>query len=229
MSDILPGDSKRSFSNLVSEIGGKITDVFKSDDDLEPLTPVDSVDLERYAGLWYELARLPMRYQADITTSTAEYTLNDDGTVGVRNTSYRGAETEAVIEGKATPAEGAEKSTNRFIVTFGGLLRFIPHSKEGNYWVLRIADDYSMALVGVPDRGAMWLLSRAPSGYDSKMAKDFLDTADDQGFDTTKLLIANWDSRVTTPITELVNQTDKADKADKAADKADKAADKAKG
>lgn len=202
MSDILPGDPKRTLASAVDEVGEKVKALFHGTEH-EPLDTAGSVDLERYAGLWYELARLPMRFQADITVATAEYTLRDDGKIGVLNTAYRGSETEATIEGTAEPADGAEDTNDRLIVSFGGLLRFIPKADEGNYWIVRVSDDYSMALVGVPDRGAIWLLSRNPQGWGTPEAADFVDTAKAAGFDTDRLLVADWDTRTATPIAEM--------------------------
>lgn len=196
MSGVLPGDSKRSLANFASKVGETVKGVFHHEDH-EPLATAGSVDLARYAGLWYELARLPMRFQADITVSTAEYTAQDDGSIGVVNTAYRGSETDASIEGSAVPAEGAEESKDRLIVTFGGLLKFIPKADEGNYIVIRLAEDYSLALVGTPDRSAMWLLSRNPQGWGSSQVEEFVAFATEQGFDTDRLLVADWDSRVT--------------------------------
>lgn len=196
MPDFIPGDPVRTVTNALGDLADKVTSIFRGEEHPFLIT-AEKVDPNRYAGLWYELARLPMRFQADASVSTAEYGVVDDHTISVHNTAYQGAEVDAEITGTATPAEGAETSFSRLKVGFGGILRFIPVADEGNYWIMAVTDDYGMALVGTPDRDALWLLSRDPGGWDSEQAQRFVALAADQGFDTTRLLVADWDTRYT--------------------------------
>ena len=153
------------------------------------LRVVAQVDLARYAGKWYELARLPTSFQAANTVSTAEYTLQDDGSISVRNTSYfRGKET-ASIDGAAA---SLSSRNSRLSVGFGGLLSLIPSAEEGNYWILGLSRDYSLALVGSPDRSTLFLLVRSRNATITSDAVQLLRTAEEQGFDLKGLLIANW-------------------------------------
>lgn len=198
MSELLPGDPLRTAANIVTGAVDRVVDLVRGDDRPPPPT-AGSVDLARYAGRWYELARLPMTFQDDATVSIAEYTLRDDGSVGVHNESHRGDELEHSIDGSATPAEGAEESNDRLRVRFGGLVRFVPVSSEGNYWVMRLADDYSTALVGTPDRSALWMLARDEHAWGSPAVEAHLAWAEEQGFDLDPLLVADWTTRTTHP------------------------------
>ena len=127
----------------------------------EPVT-VPSLDLDRYLGVWYEIARLPMRHEKpDFTDITATYTLNDDGNVRVRNRALDGdGELEESI-GEAVPVEGSGNAKLQVTFLPEGL-RWIPFTK-GDYWVLRVDAAYRTALVGDPDLQYLWLLHRDPA------------------------------------------------------------------
>lgn len=119
-----------------------------------PLRTVDSVDLSRYTGTWYEIARYPNRFQRDCQSdTTAEYTLRKDGKVQVVNSCRQ-------KDGKIKTARGtakiADKTTNaKLRVTF-----FWPF--YGDYWVIGLDSDYRYAIVGEPKRKYLWILSRTP-------------------------------------------------------------------
>lgn len=137
-------------------------------------------ELGRYLGLWYELGRLPLRFEDDGARDvTAEYSLNEDGTVRVDNRCLDedGQPTQAV--GQAVP-DG--EHPGRLRVTFlPEALRWIPFT-SADYWVLRVDDAYEHALVGTPDRSHLWLLGRQPEASGA-VEEAFLKTARDQGFD----------------------------------------------
>ena len=118
---------------------------------------VGHVDLERYMGTWYEIARIPNRFQRKcIGNVSAKYTLNPDGTVQVVNS--------CLEEGGVTDtAEGVgkveDKETNaRLKVSFFSI--FGIHLFWGNYWILYLDDGYQNAVVGEPSREYGWILSR---------------------------------------------------------------------
>lgn len=196
MSDLVPGDPVRTVANTVRSAADRVGALLGRGGH-PPLPTVDHVDLARYAGRWYELARLPITFQADASVSIAEYDLRDDGSVGVHNSSHVGDEQKHAIDGAATPAEGAEESGARLRVRFGGIVRFVPVPREGNYWVLRLADDYSLALVGTPDRSSLWLLARDPAAWGTPEAAASLAWAEEHGFDLGPLLVADWTTRTT--------------------------------
>lgn len=152
--------------------------------DAAQVRSVPALELGRYLGLWFEIGRLPLRFEDDGATDvTAEYSLNDDGTVRVDNRCLD-------AEGEPTQALGQgipdEEHPGRLQVTFlPEALRWIPFTKA-DYWVLRVDDEYEHALVGTPDRKHLWFLSRHAEVSDAT-EQVFLSTAREQGFD-----LANW-------------------------------------
>ena len=127
-----------------------------------PPATAKRVDLSRYTGRWYEVARLPMPFQKPDEAAIAEYGSNADGTISVRNIAIRPDGTQHDIRGYAkvlNPPENTKLAV-RFNIWFGPL---IPVPKEGNYWVLHVDDSYREAIVGTPDRKYLWFLSRTPT------------------------------------------------------------------
>ncbi|HOP41182.1 MAG TPA: lipocalin family protein [Geobacteraceae bacterium] len=110
------------------------------------------VNLSRYMGTWYEIARYPNDFQKGCRQSTATYTLRDDGRVTVVN--------RCRVESGNKEAHGTAKvvdpTTNaKLKVTF-----FWPF--YGDYWILDLGEHYDYAIVGTPDRNYLWILSRTP-------------------------------------------------------------------
>ncbi len=121
---------------------------------------VDHVDLQRYSGKWYELARTPNRFQKKcIRDVTAEYTLSGE-TVQVQNSCVKADGTQSVIRGKARVADKATGA--KLKVTF-----FWPFS--GDYWILGLDPEYRWAVVGSPGRKYLWILSRTRSLSNDEM------------------------------------------------------------
>lgn len=148
------------------------------------VTAVDNLDLDRYLGLWYEIARKPLRYEdTEATDITAHYSLDADGSVRVDNRCYDddGEPTQAL--GRATVGDSPSKLEVTFLPE---ALRWIPFTKA-DYWVLKIDADYRHALVGTPDRKYLWLLARAPQ-VDPATEQEFLSEATRQGFDLADLI-----------------------------------------
>lgn len=141
---------------------------------------VPTVDLGRYLGLWFEVGRLPLRFEdAGATDVTAEYSLNDDGTVRVDNRcrDENGEPTQAIGEAVPDP-----EHPGRLRVSFlPEGLRWIPFTRA-DYWILRVDEDYRHALVGTPDHRYLWLLARE-AWISADVEQDFLQTARDQGFE----------------------------------------------
>ena len=142
------------------------------------------VDLQRYQGTWYELARLPMFFQRNCVQSEAHYRLRDDGRIEVTNRcrdddgewqEVRGV-AEAQVEGR----------TDKLWVRFDNWAsKLLPI--KGDYWVLYRDDDYRVALVGHPERDYLWLLSRTPQ-VDAATRDKLLAVAREQGYDTAELI-----------------------------------------
>jgi apolipoprotein D and lipocalin family protein len=121
-----------------------------------PPQPAKAVDLQRYAGLWYEAARYDMRFEKGCDGVTAQYSKRPDGLVRVVNTCRQGGPTGPVkvSEGKARiadPVTGAKLKVSFFGPFF-----------VGDYWVLDHADDYSWSIVGEGSGRYLWLLTRQP-------------------------------------------------------------------
>ena len=147
---------------------------------------VPSLDLRRYLGTWYEIARLPMRFEPpDYTDVSATYSLDADGSVRVQNRAYDGDGALQESIGQARPVDKGDAS--RLEVTFlPEGLRWIPFTR-GDYWVLRIDPDYRTALVGSPDYDYLWLLHREPS-LDAATRDDYLATAGALGYRLDELI-----------------------------------------
>lgn len=157
-----------------------------NEQDERSLRVVESVDLKRYAGRWYEVARLPNKFEEDCASDvTAEYTLRDDGKLGVVNRCLK--QTGKIEEAKGV-ARVADKTTNaKLKVRFApGFLSFLPQV-WGDYQIIDLAPDYAYAVVGDPPRKYLWILSRTPQ-LDDATYKQAVNSAAAQGFDTSRLV-----------------------------------------
>mgnify|MGYP003585213284 FL=1 len=146
---------------------------------------VDRVDIQKYAGKWYEIAHLPMYFQRKcVSDISAQYTVNADQTMGVLN-SCRIENGEMISsEGVAYPQNQGNSKLKVSFLPPG--LRWIPFTK-GHYWVLRVDPEYKVALVGGPSTKYLWILSREPQ-LDEATYESYLDTAKYYGYDVTKLI-----------------------------------------
>ncbi len=145
----------------------------------QPLETVPFVDLERYSGLWYEIASYPQRFQKGCHRTTAEYTLSDRGHVVVVNRCNRDSldGRQSSITGKAFVQKNSGNAKLR--VQF-----FWPF--RGDYWIIDLADDYSFAVVSHPNRNYLWILSRTPV-MDEDIYSGILERLKDKGFDLDRL------------------------------------------
>lgn len=156
-----------------------------SGDDLQPKT-VGHVDLKRYQGTWYELARLPMYFQRHCAQSEARYSLRPDGDMAVFNRCLTTEWQWEEAKGTATPQVPGK--TDKLWVEFNNwFTALLPGIAKGDYWVLYVSDDYKTAIVGSPSRRYMWLLSRTPT-VSTDTREDLLSRARQQGYDTTRLI-----------------------------------------
>ncbi len=148
--------------------------------DDRPLTTVDQVDLQRYAGTWYEIARLPQWFQRGCYNSTATYSLNDDGSVKVVNRCQREDDEPSVAEGEArvVPGSNNAKLKVRFDNWFS---RLLPKVAEGNYWVIALDKDYQTVVIGEPGREYLWVLARQPRLPDDQY-RALVGLAEEKGF-----------------------------------------------
>lgn len=150
---------------------------------------VDSVDLKKYAGQWYEIARLPMYFQRNCASDvTATYTLNTDDAGNIKSVNVINACKQE--DGSGMEATGLAKPANdtgsELKVTFlPSWLRWLPVGKA-DYWVLALDKDYKSALVGTPDNKYLWVLSRTPD-LSENTYNQYLATAKQQGYDVSEL------------------------------------------
>ena len=126
-----------------------------------PPQTVGEVDLQRYQGTWYELARLPMFFQRDCVRAEAHYRLERDGSLAVRNRCETTSGAWKQADGRAVAQQPG--STDRLWVRFDNWFsQLFPDLSKGHYWVLYLDEAYDTALVGSPDRKFLWLLARDP-------------------------------------------------------------------
>ena len=117
--------------------------------------PLRTVDLTRYLGRWYEIARYDAIFERNCEAATADYSLTPDGRIKIINSCRRGSIDGPLktAQGKAYIVKGSGNAKLR--VTF-----FWPF--YGDYWVLDHSEDYRWSIVGEPSRRYLWLLSRDP-------------------------------------------------------------------
>jgi apolipoprotein D and lipocalin family protein len=146
----------------------------------EPLETVDHVDLTRYLGKWFEIARLPLSWENKcISDVTATYTLQPDGKIGVLNSCRKSDGKITQSKGIAKIASKKDSSNSKLKVTF-----FWPFS--GDYWILDLDPNYRWALVGNPNRKNLWILSRTPD-LNQEIVDALLARGKALGFDTRKI------------------------------------------
>jgi len=116
---------------------------------------VPSIELESFLGTWYEVGGIPTREQAGCIGTTATYSLRNNGDISVLNSCYtdpQGQRSKSA-EGRAYVPDPSQPT--RLKVEF-----FWPFA--GDYQIMALADDYSSALIGNPQRSYLWILSRTP-------------------------------------------------------------------
>ncbi|MGE3277493.1 MAG: lipocalin family protein [Vicinamibacterales bacterium] len=150
-----------------------------------PVSTVPRVDLERYAGTWYEIARFPNRFQDQCAGDvTATYAPRPDGRLDVINRCRTTAGETDEARGVARVVKGSQNA--KLEVRFApGFLSFLPFV-WGDYWVLGLDEEYRWAVVGSPDRDYLWVLARTPS-VDEAIFDGAVDVARREGFDVSRL------------------------------------------
>ena len=141
------------------------------------LEVVPHVELEKYLGKWYEIAHLPAKFQEGCDETTATYTLLKDGSISVLNQSIK--------DGKIKQAKGkaqvVDKNSNaKLKVTF-----FWPF--YGDYWIIKLGNDYDYSVVGTPNRKYLWILSRIPQ-MDNALLSQIMEFVRSNGFDVENLI-----------------------------------------
>ena len=156
-----------------------------------PLATIEALDVPRYMGTWYEIAKFPNWFQRKCADNTkARYTLKADGSVEVVNACRlkEGAITEAVGSARQIGSASSPKLEVRFAPAW---LSFIP-AVWGNYWVLDLDADYQLVAVSEPKREYLWILSRTPS-VDKRAYDSLLKRLVRKGLDVEKLEVTRQD------------------------------------
>lgn len=140
--------------------------------------PAKTVDLERYLGRWYEIARYEQRFERGCKAATAEYSLREDGKIDVVNRCRR--------NGKLDEARGVAKvvdqeSNAKLKVSFFGPF-------YGDYWILDRAEDYSWSIVGEPSGRYLWILAREGKPNNPHV-RELIRRAEALGYDTSMLVM----------------------------------------
>ncbi len=144
----------------------------------EPMETVDFVDVNRYAGKWYEIARFPFFAQKDCFGTYTEYGLNDNGTVNVLNACRKNS-----LDGELTIVQGQariiDEQTNAKLKV--KLDQFPGNIIEGDYWVIFLDENYRYAVVSEPQGRYLWILNREPF-MDEMIYQSILDFLKKDGF-----------------------------------------------
>lgn len=148
---------------------------------------VEHVDLQSYLGKWYEIARFDSWFERNCVNVTAEYSLLEHGVIGVYNScrvgtplgKYKSVSGRAIVVDTRSNAKLKVSFLPRILSCFD---RFF----SGDYWILKVASDYSVALVGDPSRNYLWILSRTPT-LAPDIYNQYVESALQLGFDVKKL------------------------------------------
>lgn len=149
------------------------------------LLTVPSVDVQRYAGTWHEIVRLPNRFQTQCASEvTATYAPRADGAIDVTNRCRTANGALDEVEGIAMPQDGTNAKLK---VTFlPSWLRWLPVGR-GDYWVIDLDPDYRWVMVGEPKREFLWILAREPM-LPADTLELLLGRAREAGFPTDKVV-----------------------------------------
>ncbi len=145
-----------------------------------PLKVVPSVDLQRYSGTWYEIARYPNSFEKNCVGTKATYTMRQDGDIDVLNQCYKKG-----FDGEITSAKGKARLVDRTTRAKLKVSFFWPF--WGAYWIIDLGENYEYAVIGHPSRKYLWILSRTPHMDEAQYA-EILGRIRQLGYDTSKLI-----------------------------------------
>jgi len=166
-------------SFFIALTGGLLTDVNAGNKKLDTGT-VNSVNIQRYLGKWYEIARFPHKFEDGLEKVTAEYSIRDDGKIRVLNSGFNEEGRLKTAEGKAYIPDPKDQS--RLKVSFFWFF-------YGDYYILELDQkNYSWAMVGSSSEDFLWILSRTPK-LDKEILEYLMENAAARGYDLSKLVL----------------------------------------
>ena len=142
---------------------------------------VKQLDLERYLGTWYEIARYDHRFEQGLVGVTANYSMRPDGKIKVVNSGYKNT-----LDGEYSEAIGKAKIPDpknepaKLKVSFFWFF-------YADYLVLELDEQYQWVLIGSSSPKYLWILSRSPQ-LDEATKQHILDKASSRGYDVSKLI-----------------------------------------
>lgn len=142
-------------------------------------TTVKKLDLNRYLGAWYEIARFPHSFERNLVGVTATYSLREDGKIKVLNQGYKNS-----LDGELSVAVGKAKIPDELMP--GKLKVSFFWIFYADYYVLELDDNYQYAMIGSSNDKYFWILSRTPQ-LDSATYEMLLDKARKRGYNLSKL------------------------------------------
>ena len=143
-------------------------------------TTVKELDLERYMGKWYEIARFPHSFEKNLVGVTATYSIRENGKIRVLNEGYK-----KNLAGKLKQAEGKAKVPDENEP--GKLKVAFFWNFYADYYVLELDEDYQYAMIGSKSDNYFWILSRSPQ-MDPATYERLLDNARKRGYNLEKLI-----------------------------------------
>ncbi|MFB2763898.1 lipocalin family protein [Marinobacter shengliensis] len=144
------------------------------------IEPVTGFDQDRYLGAWYEIARLDHSFEHGLSQVSAEYTLNDDGSIKVINRGYN-AERSEWKEAQGRAKFVGDSDVGHLKVSFFGPF-------YASYVVFELDDDYSTAYITGYNRNYLWLMSRTPE-VSEEVLEAFRARAEAEGFELGELIV----------------------------------------
>lgn len=146
--------------------------------------PVEAVDINRYVGRWFEIARFPAFFQRKCAKNAlAEYSLAPNGKLRIENRC-------TTERGRIIRARGSARPVDRSGAKFK--VKFFPLMPAADYWIIDLDTEYRWAVVSEPQRRFLWILSRTP-GLDGATLEDILQRLRGQGYDVERLVLSRQD------------------------------------
>ena len=168
-----------SIKNIIISIGMLCSFWVPTVNGAKPLETVTHVDLDRYLGKWYEIARYEAPFQQGCVASQAQYSLNSDGTIKVVNECR-----DKTLDGKLRRAEGKAWVVDSVSQAKLKVQFFWPF--RGDYWVIDLGKDYEYSVVSEPKRRFLWILSRKPK-MNETVLNEIKERLSHNEFDLSKL------------------------------------------